>query len=233
MEIKLSNQLEGFKAIMSTVVGFVKEGSLEFKPDGVYLREMDSTQAVLVDFRIDKTAFDIYNVTTPLKIKMDFDRLSNYLSNMVEFACLNVNENNVEVAEGSKKFAFRTLHAGNEDPINLPDFGLPFSMNTTWLTMAINDAKLIAEETTLNLGNRVLKVSCHSPTSEYDVTTPVDSDMVAESRFNNAYLQNFLKASRLSGTIQAKMGNLTPLRLTLTNEKFKLEVVIASMCDVA
>lgn len=211
-----------FKKCLETITPMIPETNVRFKDDGIYIKAIDKTQILLVDFFISKKAFDSGYSVEPNLVGLNILELKNMISRSFENDKLSLNLKNqgIDVLLSGKlerKFhlAFMDL---SEQEINLPDYKyeVSFNINAGLLKEIIKDVNLVA--TTLIFKIQENKITIEATGEKGNIKTNLpDLKTKAKKNFNTkfslTFLNNITKAMDNDKDLTIKLGEEIPIYL--------------------
>src|SRR5919109_2109549 len=69
------NDARLFRNLIGAISSLIEEADFNATPDGIKLRSMDPSHIAMVDFEWPKTAFDVYECTSPTKLRLSVSNL--------------------------------------------------------------------------------------------------------------------------------------------------------------
>ena len=153
--IELKNTA-AWKGAVDAISSFISEGNFRFTDSGIKFRAMDPSQIVLVNFEMDKKAFDKYEVE-PSFVGLDLVELSKILARAQPSDKLSMELTEVELHvrfdnELSRSFSLPIIDVSDEE-INLPEpkFEASVEINARMLKEALKDASLFGSSVVLKV----------------------------------------------------------------------------------
>ena len=251
----LSN-VKKFQTIIDSVSALIKEAFFIFSKDKFGLNAIDPTKAAMVNFKIDKSAFDEYESKKDTKIALDLIELNNLLkrcgaNDTLTFMFLE-DKNKVKLefkAEKKRKRSFdlSTIDSEGilEKELDISKLELPVQvkMKSEVLQTAIKDAKTIDSETLeISITNDLLQILAvkemmndqysfeidlsHGETKE-ELISKLEINKESKAKYSLSYLEKIFKIASISDEVEIKYGTEQPAIFDFSDEMVKVFYVLA------
>ncbi|WP_456475334.1 proliferating cell nuclear antigen (pcna) [Candidatus Pyrohabitans sp.] len=229
------------KSSIDAISNMIDEASIVANPDGLALRAMDPAHVALVDFKMEKDAFEEYDVHEMLTLGIDLDRLNTILkragsSDRIE---LSVSDDGSALRitirnSATRRFDLPLIDVGEEE-LRVPQLEFParVEIDPKILSEGIKDAEIVSDHVTLrcdsenvyisasgDLGNVEVKVSREQAVS-FEVSEP------CKSMFSIEYLKDMIKAGDIASTVRINLGNDIPVKLDFLAPGVALSFLLA------
>ncbi|MFQ5887706.1 MAG: proliferating cell nuclear antigen (pcna) [Candidatus Hydrothermarchaeales archaeon] len=240
-----------FKATMSdskllrssidAISNLIDEAGISADNEGLKLRAMDPAHVALVDFQLGKEAFDNFEVTEPLVLGVDLERLNTILkrAGSGEMIGLDLDEDKNMLKIKIKNTSTRTFSLPlidvSEEELKVPSLDFPSSVEIlpNIIKEAIKDAEIVSDHVTLKTDENNLYISAKGDLGNVGVKILKDdvieflSSGEVSSMFSLEYLTDMMKASDLADTVKINLGNDVPVRLDFKAENVQLLFLLA------
>jgi proliferating cell nuclear antigen len=229
------------KSSIDAISNMIDEAGVIVSQEGMALRAMDPAHVALVDFKMEKEAFEEYEVNEMLTLGIDLDRLNTILkragsSDRIELAtsedggALRITIRN----SATRRFDLPLIDVGEEE-LRVPQLEFPakVEIDPKILSEGIKDAEIVSDHVTLrcdseylyisargDLGNVEVKVSKEQALS-FEVTEP------CKSMFSIEYLKDMIKAGDIASTVRINLGNDIPVKLDFLAPGVALSFLLA------
>lgn len=211
-----------FKKCLEIISPIIPETNVRFKDDGIYIKAIDKTQILLVDFYLSKKAFDSGYSLEPTLVGLNIQELKNMVSRNFENdkLSLNLKEQGLEIMlvgrlERNFYLPFMDL---SEQEINLPDlkYIVDFNINVGIFKEILKDVNLVA--TTLLFKIQDNKLIIEATGEKGNINTilteiKIKSKKNFSVKFSLAFLNNITKAMENDKELLLKLGEDIPIFL--------------------
>jgi proliferating cell nuclear antigen len=229
------------KSSIDAISNMIDEAGVIVSQEGIALRAMDPAHVALVDFKLEKEAFEEYDVNETLTLGIDLDRLNTILkragsSDRIELSTsddggsLRITIRN----SATRRFDLPLIDVGEEE-LRVPQLEFPakVEIDPKILSEGIKDAEIFSDHVTLrcdaenlyisargDLGNVEVKVSREEAVS-FEVSEP------CRSMFSIEYLKDMIKAGDIATTVRINLGNDIPVKLDFLAPGVSLSFLLA------
>jgi proliferating cell nuclear antigen len=228
-----------FKKSLEVVSSLIQETNVRFKDIGIYIKAIDKTQILLVDFSMSKKAFDSYHIE-PNLVGLNIQELLHMVSRSFDkdTLVLDLKDQYLDILlKGKIERNFNLPYMDlSEQKINLPDikYDANFDINAGLLKEIIKDVSLVATtlifkiedskfiiEATGEKGNIKTKVS--------EVKVKCKKNIIA--KYSLSFLRNIVKSMDNEAILNIKFSEEVPLYINYkidenTNIKFYLSSML-------
>ena len=238
------------KDVFTAISTLVDEASFDVTPDRISLRAMDPSRVAMVDFLMEKSAFDEYNATEKMKICMNMSELLKLLrrAGRDESVELSLDEKTGQfriVIKGryNRSFNMPTLEA-TEEEIPTPNitFNARATLTTEGLRQALDDVALVSDHVRIETdGENILmnaKGDLMGANIEMqkgsDALLSVESKEPSKATFSLSYLTEIVKAAGATSDVVAiEFSTDMPIRLDFKQQyEGKLAYYLAPRIEV-
>ncbi|MFQ5975462.1 MAG: proliferating cell nuclear antigen (pcna) [Candidatus Hydrothermarchaeales archaeon] len=229
------------KSSVDAISNLIDEAGISVDEEGLKLRAMDPAHVALVDFQLSKEAFDNFEVTEPVVLGVDLERLNTILKRAGpgEMIIMDLDEDKnmlrIKIKNTSTRtFSLPLIDVADEE-LKVPSLDFPSSVEVlpSVLKEAIKDAEIVSDHVTLKTDENSLHISAKGDLGNVGVKILKDdaieflSGGEVGSMFSLEYLSDMMKASDLADTVKINLGNDIPVRLDFKAENVHLLFLLA------
>jgi len=215
---------------VTAVSTLVDEGTFNVSPEGITLRAMDPSRVAMVDFAMQKTAFDEYASDEAAKICLNLSELLKLLKRAGKDESVEIllDENTgqfVVTVRGKYVRTFRmpTLEA-TEDEVPTPKitFNAKITLTTDGFRQSLEDIALVSDHVRMETDGEKMVLTGKGDIMGADVELKKGSDALlsvevkesSKSTFPLSYLSDIVKAaSATSDVVALEFSSDMPIRL--------------------
>jgi len=221
---------KAIKDVFSAISTIVDEATFDVNPDGMSLRAMDPSRVAMVDFLIQKTAFDEYNATEKTKICLNINELLKLLKRAgkdepVEMSFDTETGQLKIVIKGryTRSFNMPTLETAEEE---VPTPNIPFNakvtMTTEGLHQALDDASLVSDHVRIETDGEKILMNAKGDLMGANIEVQKGSESLlsldvkepSKATFSLSYLTEIVKAAKAtSDVVTIEFSKDMPIRL--------------------
>jgi len=227
-----------FKRCLESISPLIQETNVRFKDDGIYIKSIDKTQIILVDFYMPKKCFDSYSVE-PNLVGLNIQELYNMLSRSFDQdkLQLDLKDTYLDVflsGQIQRRFSLSYLDLSEND-IKIPEinFDATFTISAYLLKEILKDASLIGTTITFKVESGKFIVESKGDKGQLETIVPevkAKSKKNIISKFSLAFLKNMTKAIDNETELTIKLSDDTPLYLGYTlGDKVEVKFYLSSM----
>jgi|Deesub1362A_J573_1020465.scaffolds.fasta_scaffold11592_2 proliferating cell nuclear antigen len=215
------------KTIIDATAILVDEAKFRLTGDGIYGRTVDPAHVGMIDFKLNKEAFDEYNCQEETEIGVDLDRLKSTLKIAASEDLVNLEYNKDEgrliVTIGNLKRKLALLDTSEMADTKIPSLDLPAEIviPTVELWQAIRAAEAISDHITLIADKDGFQMIAEGDTDVVELKLSKEQlyslkcEERVRSMFPLDYLSDMIKVARgKSDEITINLGNDYPVRLS-------------------
>ena len=201
--IELKNTA-AWKGAVDAISSFISEGNFRFTDSGIKFRAMDPSQVVLVNFEMDKKAFDKYEVE-PSFVGLDLVELSKILARAQPSDKLSMELTEAELHvrfdnELSRSFSLPIIDVSDEE-INLPElkFEASVEINARMFKEALKDASLFGSSVVLKVKPNQFLIEARGSRGQLKAVSKsgkkvnISCSGETVSKYSLTFLQNIVK----------------------------------------
>lgn len=230
---------------LQSISNVITEGVFQFTEDGVELVAADPAMVAMVDFHMDKDAFDTYDCDGAEKVGVNIENLYSIIrrAGSDDTLTLTLNEEESKLMLTMQNHSTRNFSLAllNLDDSDIPstsdlDFNVEADLNTALLSDAIGDAAVVGDSVTVSTDDEAIIIASEGDSSNAEFRIDrgsngmldMDANGPARSMFSLDYLSKMIKAKKLSDTVKVRLGEDFPMRLDFeTPEKVRLGFILA------
>jgi len=238
------------KSGIDAVSQLISETTINLAPDGLSLAAMDPANVSLVDFRLNKSAFESFEVDKEQSIGISLEDLTQILKRAKADEPLELkltDENRLElVLNGKRKFDIPLLDLGNRET-KKPKLAFPLSIGfkSSLLESAIADTEIVGDAIIFEASQEKLRIRAEGDGRKAEIDVDKDGDEIIEikkgegngadgtsiSMFPLDYLKKMVKGVKMAETAELNLGRDYPMRLDIKDgdeqKRFELSYVLA------
>jgi len=215
------------KRSLETITPLIQETNVRFKDDGIYIKAIDKTQILLVDFFISKKAFDGYAIE-PTLVGINIQELENMLSRSFgeDKLLLELKEQGMNVSllgKLERKFYLPFIDLSEQD-INLPEirYDVDFQLNAGLLKEILKDISLVSSTLIFKIQDNKLVIEATGEKGNIKTSLP-DIKVKAKKnfavKFSLSFLRNITKSMDNEKDLTIKLAEDVPIYLEYTLSK--------------
>lgn len=227
-----------FKNALEAISSLIQETNVRFKQDGIYIKAVDKTQILLLDFYFEKSAFDNYLVD-PSLVGINIHELYNIVSRAFDSdkLKLDLKETSLEInllGQIERKFNISYIDISDNE-ITIPEikFDCEISIKAYFLKEILKDISLIGTTVTLKVRDNKFIVECEGDKGKIETTLPkvkIKSKKNVTVKFSLSYLKNITKSIDNDTEVILKIADDSPLYLEYSlDNKVKINFYLSSM----
>ncbi len=227
-----------FKKSLEAISSLIQETNVRFKQDGIYIRAVDKTQIILLDFYFPKTAFENY-IVEPNLIGLNIHELHNIVSRAFDTDKLKMDlkENSLEInllGPIDRKFNISYMDI-SENELTIPEikYDCEINIKSFILKEILKDITLIGSTVLFKVKDNKFIIEAEGDKGNIEINlskVKVKSKKNISVKFSLAYLKNITKPIDNDKEILLKISDDSPLYLEYDIEnKVKIKFYLSSM----
>ena len=234
-------KVDPWKKAIDAISSFINEGNFRFNDNGVSLKATDSSQVVLVNFLMQKAAFDKFELE-PSFVGLDINELNKIMSRALpnDRLLIKLSDNEMKLnLEGdiSRSFSLPLLDVSEEE-IKMPsqEFDASVEINARILKEALKDASLFGSSVVLRVKDSQLSIEArgssgtlHSIAKQQAKTLVIKSKGEVVSKYSLTFLQNIIKEADSDQKVLLQLNNDAPIRVSYKIGPAEIEFYLAHM----
>ncbi|HLC92646.1 MAG TPA: proliferating cell nuclear antigen (pcna) [archaeon] len=237
--IELKNA--GFlRSSIEAISSFIPEGNFRFNEKGVHFRAIDPSQVVLVDYFIEKSAFDAFDIE-PSFVGVNLSEMNKIISRALpdDRLILGLSESEMKISfkgELERQFKLPLLDI-SEGELKLPEtkYEAQVEINARLLKEALKDASLFSSSVVLKTKGDKFFVESRGSAGVLNISSAqakgvkVKSKEEVVSKYSLTYLQNIVKEANPDSTILLELKTDSPMKASYTIGKSEIRFYLAHM----
>jgi proliferating cell nuclear antigen len=227
-----------FKKSLEAISSMIQETNVRFKSDGIYIKAVDKTQIILLDFFFPKSSFDNY-VVDPNLIGLNIQEVYSIVSRAFDSDKLKIDlkENSLEVnllGQMDRKFNISYLDLSEND-INIPEikYDSEITISAYLLKELLKDVNLIGSTVIFKIKDGKFMIESKGDKGNIETVlskVKVKSKKNVTVKFSLFYLKNITKTIDNDTDVLLKINDEAPLYLEYMIEKeVKIKFYLSSM----
>jgi len=227
-----------FKKSLEAISGNIQEANIRFKDDGIYIKAIDKTQILLVDFSMPKSCFKSY-VVDPSLVGINLTEFNNMVSRSFEKdkIKLEIKENFLDIyllGSIQRRFNLQFIDLADEE-IKIPEikFDAQVKMNAYLFKEILKDASIVSSTIIFKVvdGNFFVESEGDKGKIQTEVCkAQMKSKKQITVKFSLSFLKNITKTIDNDVELLLKFSEDAPLYLEYNLDKdIKLNYYLSSM----
>lgn len=229
---------EFIKTIIDATAILVDESKFKFGEDGMYGRTVDPAHVGMIDFKIDKNAFDEYQCDNEMEIGIDLEKLTSILriagtEDMISFIyAKDQGRMTVNIGNLTRKIAL--LNTAEMPDTKIPSLDLPakisIPVNEMW--QAIRAAEPISDHIKLIADSESFQMIAEGDTDVVELKLSKEQlydlkcNETVKSMFPLDYLSDMIKVAKgKTEEVHLLLGNNFPLKLEFNMAEKAITIV--------
>lgn len=218
------------KDSIDTISELIHEGLFQISEDSLYLRASDRATVAVVDFELDKEAFDEFDCDEETEVGINLEDLLEILKRAKsgESLVLELSEDEsrlkIIIEDGSKRefnIPLLSISEGEVPETKQLEFDAELQMKSSVLDKGISDAEIVGDSVVFLADGSGFTMRSESDSSSVEAKTDKDSDDITEikadgevkSRYPIEYLKKMLNAAKISDMASLNFGTDYPIEL--------------------
>ena len=237
--IELKNA--GFlRSAIEAISSFIPEGNFRFNEKGVHFRAIDPSQVVLVDYFIEKSAFDSFDIE-PSFVGVNLSEMNKIVSRAMpdDKLVLALSESEMKISfKGDLERQFKLpLLDITEGDLKLPEtkYDAQVEINARLMKESLKDASLFSSSVVLKTKGDRFFLESRGPAGVLNVNSgqakgvKVRSKEEVVSKYSLSYLQNIVKEASPDSSILLELKTDSPMKASYTIGKSEIRFYLAHM----
>jgi len=239
MAVELKD-VEMWQKAVEAISSFISEGNFRFNDKGVSFKAIDPSQIVLVNYMIDKSNFDKFNVE-PTLVGIDLVELSRIMSRVLpkDKLVMDLTDSELDLRlEGELDRSFKLpLIDVSEEEINIPepDFDAKVEIRGRILKEVLKDASLFGSSVVLRVKCQELSVEARGSQGTMktivkqtkNVSVKTNAEIVSKYSLN--FLQNIVKEADPEKKVLLELKSDAPMKISYDIGNSKIQFHLAHM----
>jgi proliferating cell nuclear antigen len=212
------------KSVIDSLSTLVDEAKFQIAPEGLQVLAVDAAHVAMVDLTLSKAAFKNFEADE-MELGIDIDKLSDATrlasaEDEVEFVLEEEGLLRLEIGNLTRRMSLVDT-SGMTEP-QIPDLDLParIVMPADELDRGIKAAEGVSDHVALHATTEGFELSAEGDMDSVNLALDkktlleLDVDEEARSLFSLDYFSNMVKVAKAAGTVEARLGNDYPVRMT-------------------
>ncbi len=235
--IELKN-IEFLRKGLEAISSFIPEGNFRFSDKGIFFKAIDPSQVVLVDYFIDKSLFDKYEIE-PNFVGVDLVEFNKILQRAMPEDKLYLDLSDAEIKirfESELKRSFRLpLIDVSEEEAKTPqiNYDNTIEIGSVSLKEMLRDASLFGSSVVLKIEKQKFFVEARGSQGTMDSEATKVSKIVSKddvtAKFSLNFFQNIIKEADPSKKIIIELKNDSPMKISFGIGQSKITFYLAHM----
>lgn len=238
------NDTKLLKDSLQAISNLISEGRFKIRDDGLNLVAADPAMVALVDFTLEKDAFETYEVDEEDEIGVNLEKLYSILrrANSSDTVTLELSDDSKLVLtmenNSTRTFSIPLLNIDEEDVPSTDnlEFSVEADFKSSVFADGVGDAQVVGDAVTIEADGEAVTIRAEGDNSNAEFRIEKGSDGLLElsgdgmvhSMFSLDYLNKMMKAEKLSDTMTVRLGDDFPMRMDFeVPEKLKLGFILA------
>ncbi len=237
--IKLTN-IEPWQTAIRAISNFISEGNFRFNDKGVSFKAIDPSQIVLVNYHVDKSFFDKFNVE-PTLIGIDLDEFNKVMRRASPHDVLemDITDSYLDVnlkGELNRNFRLSLIDVSEEEAeIPEQEFDAMVEINARVLQEALKDASLFGSSVVFRIEGKKLLIEARGSQGTLK-TEAKEAELVKvkakkdiTSKYSLNFLENIVKEAHPDSRVLLELKNEAPMRISYNIGDTKIQFHLAHM----
>jgi len=233
-------KVDSWKHAIDAISSFISEGNFRFNDEGISLKAVDPSQIVLVNFLMQKSAFDKF-VIEPTFIGVDLAELSKIMARALpqDKMVLNLTDSEMQLKlDGviSRSFALPLIDVSEDDvKMSSPEFDASVEITARILKEALKDASLFGSSVILRVKKDEMSIEARGSSGtlhsvakqEKGIAIKTKAEVVSKYSLN--FLQNIVREADPDQKILLQLKSDAPMRISYKLGPAQIEFYLAHM----
>ena len=216
-------QIDFFKRAVESISSFIPEGNFRFTDKGIFLKAIDPSQVVLVDYFVDKKCFDRYSIE-PNYIGVDIIELNRILQRLLPDDKLSIDVSDAELklkfeSEMKRFFRLPLIDVSGEEPKTPAiEYDAKIEIGASSMKEVLKDASLFGSSIVLKVidGKFFVEAKGSQGVMEAEATkvSHISSKTEITAKYSLNFFQNIVKQADNEKLITIELKNDSAMRVT-------------------
>lgn len=233
-------KVELWKRGVEAISSFISEGNFRFNEKGIHFRAIDPSQILLVDFLMEKAAFDKFEVE-PTFAGVDLTELGKIMARALPNDKLYMDLNDSEMLirlEGDldREFKLPLIDVSGEE-VNVPNHKFDATVHITArvLKEALKDAALFGSSVVLKIKGGIFLVEAKgsqgtlSANSRQSKDISIDAGKDVLSKYSLSFLTNIVKEAVPEQKVTLQLKTDAPIKVSYKIGNSEIQYYLAHM----
>jgi len=229
------------KESISIISDLVNEARFKVNKDAMELVAMDPANVAMVVFKLLSSCFTEYDVKEETQIAINLGNLKQILrrvgaNDMLSLELTEDNKLSIKLKGNTTRTFNLPIIELEEKEQKVPDLKFPIAitMPSSTLTNVIEDADIVAESVTLEVGKGAFTVHAAGDLSQAKIEVKegdnikIEADENVKAKYSIEYLKKMIGASKLSENVEIRFNKDYPLKIDFKAvDKLLLSFILA------
>jgi len=233
-------KVDSWKRAIDAISSFISEGNFRFNDNGISLKAVDPSQIVLVNFIMQKNAFEKFNIE-PTFVGIDLIELNKIMARALpnDKMVLAINDSEMKLkleGEISRNFSLPLIDVSEQEvKMPSPEFNAIVEISARILKEALKDASLFGSSVVLRVkeGEMTIEARGSSGTlrtvAKQSKGISIKSKAEVVSKYSLTFLQNIAKDADQNKKIKLELRDDAPMRVSYKIGPAQIEFYLAHM----
>jgi proliferating cell nuclear antigen len=229
------------KYYIDAISNMIDEAGINVSDEGLKLRAMDPSHVALVDFELNKDAFDEFQTSEPLVLGVDLDRFNTILkrAGAADKLELELNEGGnalrIKFENATRRVFELPLIEVPEGEQKVPSLEFPceVEIDAKIISEGIKDAEIISDHVTLSMDEESFLIEARGDLGNVKINIGRESAISftskgkVKSMFSIEYLKDMIKASDVASSVKLSLGDNIPVKMDFLAPSARLSFLLA------
>lgn len=236
--IELRN-VQFLKSSVDAISSFIPEGNFRFNDKGIHFRAIDPSQILLVDYFIDKSVFEKYDVESAF-VGINLSELGKIFARAMpnDSVSIDLSESELKVTfKGELERSFKvSLVDIAEDEQKLPDeaYDSSVDINARLLREVLKDASVFSSSVVIRTKGEKFYIESKGNSGAMNMASQsrgvrVKSKAESVSKYSLGYLQNIVKEADPESHISLQLKSDSPMKISYKIGQSDIKFYLAHM----
>lgn len=223
--MKLVSSISNLKEVVDILSSVTNEAKLEFEPDGLRVRAVDSARIAMVDLYVPKEVFELYDVPEKSEVSVELEKIRSVirLPSGSESINMSITGNKIKFIMGSLTKTISTLDTF-VNSLKLPTVDPKNSvvMKKAELERVLRAANDVRDSIRFSLNDKRFEASSQSDSEEVDLIleaqdlVELNAQESVSSSYPLDYLTKIIRSVNFSENLKLAFNNDYPLVIEFT-----------------
>lgn len=228
---------------ISSIAELIDEGLFKINKEGISLVAADRAMVAVVDFKIQSSAFEKFEVDAEQNLGMNIGNLLSVLKRTGggEKITFNLLDSKLEIMmenESKRRFTIPILDLSKEEvpPIDQLEFTTSVQIKPDILQSGVDDAEVVADSILIEATGSRFAMRAEGDISKAELELEkgnknlieLKSDGETKARYPLDYLKKMIKGSKIADSVSIEWGQDYPMRISFkAGDKVSLTYILA------
>ncbi|MEM4256937.1 MAG: hypothetical protein QXD98_01110 [Candidatus Diapherotrites archaeon] len=214
-----------FKSSIEAISPFIPEGNFRFNEKGIHFRSIDPSQILLVDYFVDKSAFDKFSIE-PAFVGLNISELEKVFNRAMpnDVAIISLSESEIVITfknELERSFRIPLIDVSDEEQ-KLPqeNYDSFIEISARLLKEALKDASVFGSGVVFRVKGEKFFLESKGDSGSMNLSSlhskfiKVKSKAESVSKYSLSYLQNIVRSSDADSVISIAFKSEAPMKIS-------------------